>query len=53
MQARMFQLDGVTSSSREGAVVLVLSSIGHGVGLLIVKLSGLVPVDTCTLELFA
>lgn len=48
MRNRIVRLDGVTESSRVGAIVVVLWRIAHGGGRVIVKLNGVVPVDVCT-----
>lgn len=47
------RVDGVTSSSIVCAIVVVLSRIGYGIGRVMVKLNVVVPVDTCTWELYA
>lgn len=45
MHTRMLCLNCVTSSSTVGAIVVVLSRIGHGCGLVIVRFNCVVPVD--------
>lgn len=43
----------MTSSSRVGAIVVVLSTIRHDGGVVIDKLNGVVRLDACTRELYA
>lgn len=53
MHVRMVRFDGVTSSSRVGETVVVLSRIGHGDGRVIVKLNIVVRVHAYNCKLYA
>lgn len=53
MRTCIVELDGVTSSSIVGAILVMLSRIGHGGGRVMVKLNGVVPVDACSCEVYA
>lgn len=50
---RIGRLDGVTSSSMVGVIVIVLLSIGEGRFRVIVKLNELVLVYSCSCDFFA